>query len=66
MCCVTTSHILAKELLNTTDCFLTATIGEKEYVIDGIKRTKTHANIDDEFTYLTLLLRDGGDGNIKR
>ena len=38
--------MLARELLSKPDGFLTATIGEEEYVIDGFKRTKTHANLD--------------------
>lgn len=41
-------------------------LGEEEYVIDSIKRVKTHANIDDSVTYLTLNLRSCGNGNIKR
>ena len=64
--CINTSHELARELLNKPDSFITAIIGEKEYVVDGIKRIATHANIDDSVTHLALNLRDGGDGNIKR
>lgn len=66
MSCIGTSHELARELLNRQDNFLTATIEEREYIIDGIKKVKTHANNDDSFTYYTLLLRNGGEGNIKR
>lgn len=58
--------MLAKELLNKPDGFVTATFGDKEYVISNIQRVPTHANIDDSVTYLTLNLRDGGKGNIKR
>lgn len=61
-----TSHMLARELLNKPDSFLTATYGEIEYVIDNIQRIPTHANHDDSVTHLTLNLRDGGYGNIKR
>lgn len=64
--CIITSHSLATELLNKPDSFLTATIGEDEYVIEHLKRAKTHANYDDATTHLTLVLRDGGQGNIKR
>lgn len=58
--------MLAKELLSKPDGFITATLGEEEYVISNIQRVSTHANIDDSVTYLTLNLRDGGKGNIKR
>ena len=54
------------ELLNKPDGFITAMLGEEEYVIDSIKRVKTHANIDDEIMYYTLILRDGGGGNLKK
>ena len=64
--CISTSHELAKELLNKPDSFITAIIGEKEYVIENIKRIATHANVDDSVTHWVLNLRDGGDGNIKR
>lgn len=57
---------MAKELLDKSDGFITATIGEEEYVIDHIQRVKTHANLDDSFTHFTLNLRNGGNGNIKR
>lgn len=64
--CIGTSHALARELLNKPDGFLTATIGEEEYIITDYKRTKGHANVDDSVPYWTLNLRDGGRGNIKR
>lgn len=64
--CISTSHELAKELMNKPDSFITAIIGEKEYVIENIKRIATHANIDDCVTHLALNLRDCGNGNIKR
>lgn len=60
------SHSLANELLNKPDNFITATVGEKEYVIENIKIITSHANIDDSTTYLTLNLCDCGNGNIKR
>ena len=55
---IRTSHTLAKELENRQDNFITATLGEREYIIEGIKTVKTHANSDDSFTYYTLLLKD--------
>lgn len=63
---ISTSHELAKELLNKPDSFITAIIGEKEYVIENIKRIATHANVDDSVSHWVLNLRDGGQGNIKR
>lgn len=62
--------MLARELLNRPDDFITATYedenGEKEFVIETFKRKATHANVDDSVTHLTLVLRDCGQGNIKR
>ena len=64
--CISTSHALARELLSKPDDFLTATLGEREYIIESYQRKATHANIDDGITHWTLNLRDGGQGNIKR
>lgn len=50
--------MLARELLNRTDGFITVTIGEEEYVIDGFTRTKTHANLDDSMCYWTVVCKD--------
>lgn len=58
--------MLAKELLNKPDDFITATLGEEEYVISSIQRKTTCANVDDSVTHWTLNLRDGGKGNLKR
>lgn len=67
---ISTTHMLAKELLNKPDGFLTASysdrFGEVEYVIDGLQRKKTHANIDDSIMHWSLELRECGNGNIKR
>ena len=52
--------------MNKPDGFIVATLGEDEYVINDLKRTFTHANIDDSVTHWSLNLRDGGRGNIKR
>ena len=60
------SHALARDLLNKPDSFITATYENVELVIDDFKRVATHANIDDSVMHLTLNLRDGGNGNIKR
>lgn len=60
------SHALAKDLLKEPDTFLTAMHGDNELVIDSYKKLVTHANIDDSVIHLALVLRDGGQGNIKR
>jgi len=61
---------LAKDLFDRPDDFITATYedenGEKEFVIETFKIKATHANIDDGVTHWTLVLRDCGQGNIKR
>lgn len=59
------SHSLANELHNKPDDFITASIGEKEYVIQNVKRVPTHVNIDDGVTHLTLQLKEC-EGNIIR
>lgn len=60
------SHALAKDLLKEPDTFLTAMYEDEELVIESYKKIATHANIDDSIMHLTLILRDGGQGNIKR
>lgn len=62
---ISTSHALAKELLNKPDGFITASYGEQELVIKDFSRVFSHANIDDSVMHWTLHLRDGGNGNIK-
>lgn len=68
--CISTTHMLARELLSKPDGFITATFNdgyrEVEYVLRDIQRKKTHANIDDFVMHWTLNLRDGGTGNVKR
>ena len=59
------SHSLAKELLNKPDGFITISIGEKEYMIDKIRRTFTCANYDDSNIYFTLVANTECEGNIK-
>lgn len=63
---ISTSHKLAKELLDKPNGFITATIGGEEYIIDNTRRVTNNANLDDSDTHWTLNLRDGGNGNIKR
>ena len=57
---------MAREILSKPDGFITAMLGEKEYVIESIRRVATHANIDDSVMNWSLILRDCGQGNIKR
>jgi hypothetical protein len=57
--------MLAKELLNKPDGFLSASYGEEEYIVDGIKRTSTEGNWDDTSLYWTLIIQKCR-GNIKR
>lgn len=58
--------MLARELLVKPNNFITATLNNKEYVIESIQRVPTHADCDCVDTHWTLNLRDGGQGNIKR
>lgn len=53
-------------MLSKPDGFITATLGEEEYVISSTQRVATHTNIDDSVTHWTLNLRNGGVGIIKR
>ena len=63
--CITTSHQLARELLSRPDDFITAVDDDREYVIEGLKRVTTHANIDDSVTHLALKLKRC-EGNMVR
>lgn len=64
--CFTTSHSLARELLNKPDAFITITTEDGEYVIGSIKRKTAHANMDDSSVYLTLYGERKNEGNIIR
>ena len=48
---------MARELLNRPDDFITAISDDGEYVIGGLKRVSTHANIDDSVTHLAFKLK---------
>lgn len=63
---IATSHSLARELLSKPDGFLIASDGEREYIIDNYTKEKTHANIDDYVMNWVLVLKHGGDGNVKK
>ena len=64
--CYMGSHALARELLKERDTFMLAMHEDRELVIESYKKVFTHANIDDTVMNLELVLRDGGNGNIKR
>ena len=51
--------------MNRPDDFITATSDDGEYVISGLKRVSTHANIDDSVTHLALKLKRC-EGNMAR
>ena len=63
--CITTSHELARELLNRPNRFITATHDGEEYIIENYKSISTNVNSDDSDIYYTLNLKSGGN-NIKR
>lgn len=64
--CVT-SHSLAKELLRKPDGFIAAKDDESnEYIITGLRKVSTHANIDDTCMYWELELEKDEGGNIKK
>ena len=54
----TTTHDLAQELLSKEDNFITVTIDNREYMIDGIKKVKTHANLDDSVMHTVLVCEE--------
>ena len=58
--------MLARELLNKPDCFLVATFGDKEGVVEDIRRISNCSNYDDTSMYLSLNIRECNCGNIKR
>ena len=58
--------MFAREILCKPDGFLTATLGDREYIIESYQRKGTHANTDDSVMHWTLNLREAGEGNIKR
>lgn len=60
--------MLARELLNKPNGSYSFSVNEQEdeYIISGIQRKKTCANIDDSVMHWVLNLRDCGRGNVKR
>lgn len=62
---LTRCHGLARELLSRDDDFITILIGDREYVIKGIKKVRTCANKDDSSVH-TALVADELSGCIIR
>ena len=60
---ILTSGML-KRSLGDDDDFVTVTLNEKEYVIDCIRRVPNYT--DSPMSHKTLVIRDGGDGEIRR
>ena len=58
--------MLARELLNRPDAFVVAQDGEREYIIESIRRVGTYANSDDMTMYISLQLKECNGENIKR
>ena len=58
--------MLARELLDKPDAFLVAQNGEKEYIVESIRRMGTYANSDDITMYISLQLKECNGENIKR
>ena len=58
--------MLARELLSKPDAFLVAQDGEREYVVENIRRIGTYANPDDKTMYISLQLKECNGENIKR
>ena len=55
---ITKCHELARELLNKENNFLTVSVGNKEYMVKGIKRIKTNANYDDSVIRTTIICEE--------
>lgn len=57
--------MLARELLNKPDGFIVVTLGEKEGIIEDIRRVAAYSNYDDSSMYWALNIREC-EGNLKR
>ena len=56
--------MLIRELLKDEDDFITIRLNNREYVIEGIGRV--YENVDHPTSHRCIVIRDGGDGYIKR
>lgn len=61
---VASCGLLQRELKKFDDEFITVEVNGREYVIDYVKRKPNY--FDSLSTHISLICRDGGDGNIKR
>lgn len=53
-----------KRTLGDDDDFITVTLENREYVIEGMKRVPNYT--DAPISHKTLLIRDGGEGELRR
>lgn len=61
---ITTSGMLARELLKCEDDFITVRLSGREYIIEKISRVPDYADVPT--THRCLDIRDGGQGHIRR
>lgn len=61
---ITTSGMLARELLKDEDDFLTVILDGREYIIDSVGRVSDF--VDSPTSHKCLHIRYGGEGYIKR
>lgn len=53
-----------KRTLGDDDDFITVTLENREYVIEGMKRVPSYT--DAPISHKTLIIRDGGEGELRR
>lgn len=53
-----------KRVLGDDDDFITVTLKNREYIIDHMKRVPNHTDLPT--SHKTLIIRDGGEGEIRR
>lgn len=61
---ISTSSMLIRVLEKAGDKTITVMLGNKEYVIDSVVHVKDYA--DTPSSHLSIKIKDGGSGNIKR
>lgn len=61
---ITTSGMLARELLKEEDDFITVRLNDREYIIDSIGRVSEY--VDSPTSHRCLYIRACGEGHIKR
>ena len=55
---------MLRRTLGDDDDFVAVTFQDREYVIDHVKRVSNYSDTPD--SHKTLVIRDGGNGEIKR